>query len=157
MKILRRIISCVLILCVLLTMTACDSSKMEIRSLMSDFQKSCNDLDGEAMLDCINPKVADTIDAAMKIIGVFTSKSSDELFTTIADVLLGNSLLGTKDFFSTLDIKVESVNVSESGSDANGTATVTYVNSSGEKQTKSATFKCIKSDDRWYISNFSIA
>lgn len=156
MKIFKRILCCVLIVCVLLTMAACDSSKSEIKTLMKDFQKSCNDLDGEAMLDCMNPKVADTIDAAMKIIGAITSKSSDELFTTVADVLLGNSLFGTKDFFSTLKIKVETVNIAENGTDANGTATVTYVNFDGEELTKSATFKCIKTNDQWYISKFTI-
>lgn len=152
---LQRIISALLIVAVAFSFAGCSSDEAAIKGVLNNFESACNNQDAEAILACLSPAISETIQVALDIAGLFSNKTPDQLMEKVASLVLGNSLLGTSDFFTTMNIKVDSVNVTDEDS-ANGTATVTYT-VSGTEHTKVATFKCVKSEDQWYISAFNIA
>ena len=153
MTFIKKTLAIFIVAAIALSLTACDTSKIDIRKLMNRFEESCHELDTEEMLDCINPKVADAIETAAGLVGLFTSKSSEEIIQSLANILFDNSLFGTSDFFTTVEIKINTVDVT--GNEATGTATVTY-SSDGVEQNKPATFRCIRENEVWYISKLSI-
>lgn len=153
MTLIKRAMAILMTAVITLSLTACDTSKSDIRKLMNRFEDACHELDTEKMLDCINPKVADAIETAVGLVGLFTSKPTDEMIQSLANILLDNSLFGASDFFTTVEIKINTVDVA--GDEATGTATVTFISDSAE-QKKPATFRCIRENEIWYISKLSI-
>ena len=153
MTFIKKVLAIFMVAAIALSLTACDTSKIDIAKLMNRFEDACHELDTEKMMDCINPKVAGAIETAAGLVGLFTSKTTDEIIQSLADILFDNSLFGTSDFFKTVEIKINTVDVAED--EATGTATVTFI-SDGAEQKKPATFRCIRENETWYISKLSI-
>ena len=76
---IKGIVIVMLIAALVLSLCGCSNDKGEIENLMTEFEYSCNELDIDAMLDCIDPAISDKIKLATGIASMFTNKDSDEL------------------------------------------------------------------------------
>ncbi len=150
--ILKKICSLALITILIFTMTGCGNSN-KIKTLMKDFENACNKLDLNAMLECVNPEVAEGIKLAAGLMGMFSDKDSDELLDRLATILLKKAPENTHDFFGSIKIDVGSIE--EEGDAAKAEAIVKY-NISGEEYENETVFECILIEDEWYISDFNI-
>ena len=153
MKKFKNYIAVVLLFAVVLSMSACGSKKNEIKNLMTEFERSCNKLDLNAMLDCINPEIADKVRLTTGIIGMFADKDTDEVLDGLAAILLDEAPSDAKDFFSS--IKITTDDVKFDGDTATAAAAVEYT-VAGEKYDENAVFEYIYTDEKWYIANLSI-
>ena len=152
-KVLVSLVSGILLVSMLFSLSACgNGSKKEIENLMTEFEYACNTLDFDAVLNCINPKVSDSIKIGVGLVGMFTKTDTDELFEKLADTLSSDDLGGT-DFFSSIKITVNDVSVD--GENATVTTLLKY-NVSGSQMEREAIFKCIYYTEKWYISSFAI-
>lgn len=151
-KSVRNIALFVLLFALVLGMTACGSKTGEIKNLTADFEKACNELDLNAMLDCINPAVADGVKLATGFVGMFTDKDTDEVLDGVASLLLDEAPDDAKAFFSSIKITTKEIEVD--GENATATATIEYT-VSGEDYDEEAVFQYLYTDEQWYISDLS--
>lgn len=156
MKGIVRFVSLILVLVMcFLTMTACGDKKQknEIESVIAEFEYACNTLDVEAILNTLNPKVADKIKLALGIYGMFSDQDTSEVLESISDALIGDSSLDGNDFFSSIKIEVGDITIDEESAIAE--AKVEYI-IAGEEYKKAAEFKCVYYLEEWYISSFKL-
>lgn len=154
-RVSRNIVLTVLIFVMLFSVVGCANLKnsSDIKKLMNNFESSCNELDINGILDCINPSIADKIKLAVGIVGTFTDTPTDELIDVISGALTSDSSIIGTEFFESIKIEVEDIEIVEDN------ATVTTVLSytiADETYEKSAVFECIYYTGEWYISNFNI-
>lgn len=136
----------------LVALTGCSAKdQKEIKVLMTEFQTACNELDFNGVLGCLNPKVADAVHAAVGVLGMFAQVDATEMFDGLSAYLSSSDLGGT-DFFKSIKIDVEKVDVKDDA--ATVTATVRYT-VSGKETSRQATFACIRYAEEWYISNLN--
>ncbi len=135
------------------SLCGCGNSKGEIENLMTEFEYSCNELDIDAMLDCIDPAISDKIKLATGIASMFTDKDSDELTEELVGMLTGDNSLNADDFFSSIKIETEDIKTKKETGTANAKVEYTIA---GEKFKKEATFEYVYEMEKWYISSFSL-
>ncbi len=150
---LKKFTLFILMLSIALSITACGSKTNEIRNLMSEFENSCNKLDLNSMLNCINPKVADGVKLATGVLGIFSDKNTDELLDDLASVLLDEAPSNAKEFFSSIEMATDDIKID--GDTATAMAEIEY-KISGEAYEENAVFEYIYTDEKWYISNLDI-
>jgi len=63
-KVVTSLIAVVLSVAMLFSLTGCKFFNKDIRKLITEFEHACNTHDFAAVLDCINPKIADNIKIA---------------------------------------------------------------------------------------------
>ena len=136
----------------LLVTVGCSSADREIKSLIKKYEKACNELDFDEVLDCLDPAISEKISLAVGFIGLFTDAEPSELFAKVAEFLSANSFGGT-DFFSSMKISVNEIKVD--GSKAVVSATVHY-KVAGSELSDDFAFHCVYKDDEWYISSVSL-
>lgn len=150
---IKGIVIMMLIATLVLSLCGCSNDKSEIENLMMEFEYSCNELDIDAMLDCIDPAISDKIKLATGIASMFADKDSDELTEELVGLLTGEETINANDFFSSITIETKDIKVKkETGSSE---AVVEY-SLAGEKFKKNAELEFIKTLDKWYISGFKL-
>lgn len=149
----KGIVIVMLIAAMVLSLCGCSNDKSEIENLMTEFEYSCNELDIDAMLNCIDPAISDKIKLATGIAGMFTDKDSDELIEGLVGMLTGDNSLNADDFFSSIKIETSDIKTKKETGTAN--AIVEY-SVAGEKFKKEATFDYVYNMDKWYISSFKL-
>ena len=150
---IKGIVIVMLIAALVLSLCGCSNDKGEIENLMTEFEYSCNELDIDAMLDCIDPAISDKIKLATGIASMFTNKDSDELTEELVGMLTGDSSLNADDFFSSIKIETKDIKTKKDSGTAN--AVVEY-RIAGEKFKKEATFTYVYNMEKWYISRFNL-
>ena len=110
-KSLKNIISFVLLLVIVLSMSACDNQNNEIKTLTNNFENSCNKVDMNAMLDCIDPDISESVKKLTGLIGMFSDKDTDELLDNFAKVLFSELPENSKEFFSSIKIKLNNIEI----------------------------------------------
>ena len=153
MKKLKSCIALVLIIVLSVSICACGSQNNEIKTLTKNFENSCNKLDMNAMLDCIDPEVSGSIKKLTGLIGMFSDKDTDELLDSFAKVLFSELPENSQEFFSSIKIKLDNIEIEEDS--ASASAEITY-EISGEDNKSNANFEYIRIDEKWYISNLDI-
>lgn len=153
MKMFKRIISVILLVVLSITVCACSTQESEIKTLTKQFENSCNKLDLNAMLDCIDPDVSGSVKKLTSLIGMFSDKDTDELLDNLASVLFTELPENTKEFFSSIKINIDDVEIEEEKAFAS--AEIIY-DISGEENKTNANFDYICIDKKWYISNLDI-
>ena len=143
----------ILIIVLSVSMCACDTQNNEIKTLTKNFENSCNKLDMNAMLDCIEPDISGSVKKLTGLIGMFSDKDTDELLDSFAKVLFSELPENSKEFFSSIKIKLDNIEIDEDS--ASATAEITY-EISGEDNTSNANFEYARIDEKWYISNLDI-
>ena len=155
-SVFKRIVACTLLFVFAVSMSACVGTKNnEITVLINKFENSCNKLDLNSMLDCLEPKMSETIKVATGFVGMFAGKDTDELLNSFAKLIMQDGPVDARSFFSSIKINVENVLIDESV--ATATSTVKYT-ISGEDYQKNAVFECeySESDKKWYIADIDI-
>ena len=152
-KSLKNIIVFLLLFVIVLSMSACDNQNNEIKSLTKNFENSCNKVDMNAMLDCIDPDISESVKKLTGLIGMFSDKDTDELLDNFAKVLFSELPENSKEFFSSIKIKLDNIEIEEDT--ASASAEITY-EISGEDNKSNANFEYIRIDEKWYISNLDI-
>lgn len=150
---IKGIVIVMLIAALVLSLCGCSNDKGEIENLMTEFEYSCNELDIDAMLDCIDPAISDKIKLATGIASMFTNKDSDELTEELVGMLTGDSSLNADDFFSSIKIETKDIKTKKESGTSN--AIVEY-SIAGEKFKKEATFNYVYNMEKWYISSFNL-
>lgn len=148
-KTLISVVAIVLCVAMMFSLTGC-TQKSEIKSLIGQFENACNELDFNAVLDCITPKTADSIKMAAGFVGMFTDTSSEEMFDSLSKFMTSDNIGGT-DFFSSIKIDVKEIEITEDK--ATVLTDLTY-EINDKKATKEATIKCELYNEKWYIVSF---
>lgn len=151
-KSLKNIIVFLLLFVIVLSMSACDNQNNEIKTLTKNFENSCNKVDMNAMLDCIDPDISESVKKLTGLIGMFSDKDTDELLDNFAKVLFSELPENSKEFFSSIKIKLNSIEIKDDK--ASASAEITY-EISGEENKSNANFKYICIDKKWYISDLN--
>ena len=153
MKIFKMCAALILIIVLTVSMCACGNKNNEIKTLTKNFENSCNKLDMNAMLDCIDPDISGSVKKLTGLIGMFSDKDTDELLDSFAKVLFSELPENSKEFFSSIKIKLDNIEIEEDN--ASATAEITY-EISGEDNKSNANFEYARIDEKWYISNLDI-
>lgn len=127
--------------------------KKEIRSLMTEFEASCNSLDAEAILNCVTPRVADKLKLGLGIFGMVAETDAYEYLSEILYEYIGDASVNGEDFFSTIKIEVQDITLDEKTAVVN---TIVSYGAAGEELVREATFGCEYYAERWYISSFEL-
>lgn len=147
------VIAIVLSITLMFSLTGCKAgSNKDIKTLLDEFEESCNTLDFDAVLDCINPQISDKINLALGLVGMFSDTDKDELFQQLADFLSEDDIKGSE-FFSSIKIEVEDINIVDE--EATVSTIITY-SINGDETTRESTFYCTYYIDAWYINAFTI-
>ena len=153
MKLFRSCAALFLIIALSVSMCACGNQNNEIKTLTNNFENSCNKLDMNAMLDCIDPEISESVKKLTGLIGMFSGKDTDELLDSFAKVLFSELPENSKEFFSSIKIKLDNIEIEEDS--ASASAEITY-EISGEDNKTNANFEYVCIDEKWYISNLDI-
>lgn len=152
MKIFKMCAALILIIVLTVSMCACGNQNNEIKTLTKNFENSCNKLDMNAMLDCIDPDISESVKKLTGLIGMFSDKDTDELLDSFAKVLFSELPENSKEFFSSIKIKLDNIETAEDS--ASATAEITY-EISGEENKSNATFEYVSIEGKWYIADLS--
>ena len=153
MKIFKMCAALILIIVLTVSICACGNQNNEIKTLTKNFENLCNKLDMNAMLDCIDPDISGSVKKLTGLIGMFSDKDTDELLDSFAKVLFSELPENSKEFFSSIKIKLDNIEIEEDN--ASATAEITY-EISGEDNKSNANFEYARIDEKWYISNLDI-
>ena len=149
-KLFRSLISIVTVFALLCALVGCGGANRQIEQLMKTFQSACNQLDFEALLDCIDPDVAEKVEMAAGIVGLFTNDDSETVLENLANLLSGGEVKDSS-FFASIQIEVDKITVD--GDSATVSTLLTY-RILKDDTVRPATFSCVCKDGQWYISNF---
>lgn len=148
----KILFSVLLLVCLLLTVVGC-GAKNDVSKLIDKFETACAELDTSAILDCMNPAIADPIRGVLDLLGV---DDLDAVLSAIVEVI---AFVDFKDaepeeVLETLTIKPESYVFNDAEDECTVTASVTYV-VEDEEVTDIVSFECILKDEVWYIAGLS--
>ncbi|MDR0405307.1 MAG: hypothetical protein LBH54_00790 [Clostridiales bacterium] len=129
----------------------CGSRSAEIENLLSKFETSCNALNIDDMLSCVNPSVSDPIKLGLGVYNMFAQGVSDEVLDKISGALSGDSQLKGNEFFSSVKIDVKKINARSKDAVAEVQISYTLL---GQTFQKEARFNCVYVSDQWYIGGF---
>ena len=153
MRKFKKFAALILIIVLSVSVCACGNQNNEIKTLTKNFENSCNKLDMNEMLDCIDPDISESVKKLTGLIGMFSDKDTDELLDSFAKVLFSELPENSKEFFSSIKIKLDNIEIDEDS--ASATAEITY-EISGEDNKSNANFEYTRIDEKWYISDLDI-
>lgn len=148
-RLFTKLLCCVLIILLALGVCSCKSNTAEIENLITKFEYSCKTLDINSLLDCISPEISQRIKLVSGVAGIFVDMDIDEIFESVAGELLGILPDNGDEFFSSINITIYNISVSNDSASVNTMVDFTL---SGERFEKEMIFECVY-EDRWYISN----
>ena len=151
MKTIKNALALILIIVLSVSFCACGNSG-DIKTVTNNFEKTCNELDVNGMLDCIDPTIASGVKALTGLVGLFTNKDTDELLDSFAKVLFNELPENSQEFFSSINIKIGDIEIDENEENATAQAEISY-EISGETYQKEVTLEYICVDGEWYISS----
>ena len=157
MKLARRLAALVLGLALVLSLVGCggNSDEQEIRSTLKSFASACQQLDLNAMLDCMSPDAATPLRGGASLAGTLTGKTPEEILDAAVPFLFGSDY-ASSDFLRSLRLKVEDIAVAEDSATALCTLSYTL---DGEEKERDMSVQLVKLEmdgqTGWYISSLS--
>ncbi len=151
MKRFKRVMALALACVMVLSLAGCGGAKSKIKGTISDFEKACQELDLEAMLDCVDPTVAEPAKAGLSLLGALAGDEA-EMLGEVASAIFG-SVADPDEFLSKIRIKAGDISVD--GDSATVEATLS-AEVGGEKIEQPATIRMKQDDDEWYIAGVSL-
>lgn len=152
MKRMQRIIAVLLVALVLvLSMSGCGKSS-KIKDTIREFEYACQNLDLDAILDTIDPYVADPIRLALALYSGVAGEDYEDMLEDVVDSLIGAAFgdrYDPKEFLDT--IRITDIKVKTKGSTATVTCELNF-EIAGEQFRRDATIYMVEEDDAWYIS-----
>lgn len=158
----RRIAAALACVLMVFSLTACGSNpEREIDALNRRFCRSYNNLDMDGVIDCLEPSLADTVNAvldlSMGLLGAAADIDLDldaETMYALAEVCFDIMPEEQRDAMQIpeLDLELESLEVSDDGTQASGVVTLTLENDSAS-QSATGEISYVKIDGDWYFAN----
>lgn len=137
-----------------------DSNKKECTELIENFETSCNALDVDGILDCINPTISNPIKVGLKIGNMISGQVLDGYLIEILDSLAGGltESLGADDaevseVFGKIQLTPEKYDLKSQKGTVSCTAKFEI---GGTEITESIDIEVVKSSDEWYISGMKL-
>ena len=131
----------------------CDHGGYELKLAVESYLNDCKiefvdcGCDGEKV---DYPDIAEKVEMAANLVGMFTKDDSTAVFDNLANLLSGGEV-DDSSFFASIQIRVEEITVNEDA--ATVSAQITY-RLLKDDTVRPATFECICEDGQWYISGF---
>lgn len=157
MKLARRLAALVLGLALVLSLVGCggNSDEQEIRSTLKSFASACQQLDLNAILDCMSPDAATPLRGGASLAGTLTGKTPEEILDAAVPFFFGSDY-ASSDFLRSLRLKVEDIAVAEDSATALCTLSYTL---DGEEKERDMSVQLVKLEmdgqTGWYISSLS--
>lgn len=158
----RRIAAALACVLMAFSLTACGSNpEREIDELNRRFCRSYNNLDMDGVIDCLEPSLADTVNAvldlSMGLLGAAADIDLDldaETMYALAEVCFDIMSEEQRDAMQIpeLDLELESLEVSDDGTRASGVVTLTLENDSAS-QSATGEISYVNIDGDWYFAN----
>lgn len=158
----RRIAAALACVLMAFSLTACGSNpEREIDTLNRRFCRSYNNLDMDGVIDCLEPSLADTVNAvldlSMGLLGAAADIDLDldaETMYALAEVCFDIMPEEQRDAMQIpeLDLELESLEVSDDGTRASGVVTLTLENDSAS-QSATGEISYVNIDGDWYFAN----
>lgn len=151
---IQRMLAVVLIICLLLSMTACKSKSEGIKETLSEFESACRELDVNAMLNCIDPDIAQPIKIGLIVYGKTTGSSIEQTLGEVVTSVFGQNY-DPKEFLS--NISFEDMKIKAKKRTAKVKCNIVY-NIYGEDFKQKATISMMREEDdeKWYISGIEL-
>lgn len=154
MKLLRRVLALALGAALVLSLAGCaGGDQSQIRSTLKSFSSACQQLDLNAMLDCMSPDAATPLRGGASLMGTLTGKTPEEVLDEAVPFLFGEDYADS-DFLRSLRLKVEDIAVA--GDSATALCTLSYT-LNGEKKQRDVSVQLVKLEvdgkTGWYISS----
>lgn len=151
-------IFCLMMVLVMMTfcVTGCGKKEQkECEIVLDEFEYACNELDADAILRCINPKISDPIKIGLAFVTNWTSMDTEDMVDEIAAALVGSldeMQLDATEMFQSMELET----VDFESEDGYGAllSKVTF-ETMGVEVEKYVVFDMIHVDDQWYIDGFS--
>lgn len=153
-RIRTRIIAAVLIvLTAALCLTGCGGSESDIKSMLGRFEKACQEVDVEGMMDCIDPDIIAPVRTVLGMLGV------DELNKYAGQVMGVLGLVdiqgeSPEDIIKTIKITPKEFSFNEDKTGCDVETEVSY-QFNGATSAAAITVKCVLDDGAWYIRSVS--
>ncbi len=163
---MRKIAVWVLTLVMVVSLAGCGASpETKIQRLNDRFCESYNNLDVEGLLDCLEPSMAESVNAMVElsfgVLGALTDIDLDldaetmySLLKVCMDLTPDSELEGMG--MPELSMELVSLEVNETEDQAVGTVTMT-LEVSGQTQVQTGQVQYINLDGDWYFSNMNFA
>jgi hypothetical protein len=119
-----------------------------VEALIGDCTEACHDMDLDAILDCVNPKLADPMRSMLKVAGV--SGKSDEELLELVGTYMGAEAANYSEFCETLSTEIGDVQIH--GEKADATVKYTF-EQNGQTYAGEAAVNCTRVDGKWYITS----
>ena len=148
-KTLTVIVSVLLVAAMMLSLAGC-GAKGKVKATIKDFQKACNELNVEGVIDCLDPSVSGLLNLGAGLLGALTGSDAESMFNTLSSILASTAESFGIDSFKTLKIKVNDVAANDYTADAK--VTFTYTAGSGEEKTSDGTISLKSTDEGWKIT-----
>ena len=148
----RRILLLLIIGTMTINLTACSSKKQEVQEVIDEFEYACQTLDDSAILNCIDPDVAQIIRAAKIIIGSISDIDTEDLLDKFVEVVFGTEFSGNE-FLRKITIEDEKISVKKESATVKCNICFEI---EGEQFRKNATISLKENDERWYISKVDL-
>ena len=155
-RLVKKSIILLLVCTMVLSLCSCIGSKKEIQNVIDEFEYSCQNLDIDAMLNCIDPSVAQPIRALILAARLLTGTDAEDAMEDAMDMAI-NTVFGedyeSEEFLKGLSIEDEKISVKRK------TATVEckiVFEIAGESFSQNTTIKMKNKDDTWYISGINL-
>lgn len=149
------------IACLIVTMAAglsgCGSkADKEINKTLDEFQYSCQNLDVKAMLDCVNPDVADPIRFGFALISQFTETEYEDIVDCLFDGLLSGEFgeeFDCKEFLNTINLS--EIEIDSDGNHADVSCKLNF-ELAGQEFSRPTKIGMIQVDEKWYIDGLDL-
>ena len=150
-RVVYSVMAVLLVFMMMFALTGC-GAKSEIKGVINDYEKACNEVDFEGILACMHPNDADKIKLAAGIVGFFGNVDADQMLDKLSS-FLSTKINISKEFFESLEITVDEIDVDDDK--ANVDVFVTYT-LNGQETTVEADMDFVKYEDAWYIKKFNL-
>lgn len=158
----RRIAAALACVLMAFSLAACGSNpEREIDALNRRFCRSYNNMDMEGVIDCLEPSMAETVNAMMDLsLGLLGAAADIDLdldadtMYALAQVCFDIMPEEQRDSMQIpeLDLELEDLEVSDDGTEASGTVTLTLETDS-ESQSATGEIYYVMIDGDWYFAN----
>lgn len=155
-KKMKKLLVLLLSIIMLLSMSGCTSDKSQIKDALSEFEYSCQNLDVDAMLACIDPDIADPIRFGVAVYSQVQGDDYEDVMDGILECLITSQAgesVDSEAFFSTISFSDEKIEKKKAY--ANVACKVNF-EMAGEQFTRDANIQMVKRDDKWYVVSFDM-
>ena len=150
-KKIHRIVAILLCVCMFVSLTGC-GKRSAIKDTLDEFEYSCSNLDLNAILNCINPSVADPIKLGLVIYSTASGNDYEDVLDDLVKTLFGE-YYNAREFLGTISITDRKIKIKK---DTATVECILHFEVVGVQFNKETTITMVESNKEWYISSIQI-